>query len=110
MTITKDGINKLKKLFNPLPNFDLGDPPTKGRVGIVMDNIKTIPGELGNHASVELRKGVDKEKVHYSRYLLAEVLELAGNIAVDNSTKKISAKFVSDAIKNDDELNEFFSE
>ena len=40
-------------------------------------------------------------------YLTAEIVELAGNAAMDNKKKTISTIFIKLAINNDEELNEF---
>ena len=42
-------------------------------------------------------------------YLAAELLELAGNAAKDNSKNRIIPRHIMLAIKNDDELNKMMS-
>ena len=41
-------------------------------------------------------------------YIVAEVLELAGNAARDNKKARIIPRFIQLAVRNDDELNTFF--
>eukprot|EP00497_Spongosphaera_streptacantha_P000401 TRINITY_DN1251_c0_g1_i2.p2 TRINITY_DN1251_c0_g1~~TRINITY_DN1251_c0_g1_i2.p2 ORF type:complete len:145 (+),score=38.18 TRINITY_DN1251_c0_g1_i2:119-553(+) len=41
-------------------------------------------------------------------YIVAEVLELAGNAAKDNKKARIVPRFIQLAVRNDDELNTFF--
>merc|ERR1712039_991058 len=43
-------------------------------------------------------------------YLVAEILELAGNAATDNNKKRISARHIQVAIQNDNELTELLSD
>eukprot|EP00497_Spongosphaera_streptacantha_P002490 TRINITY_DN308_c0_g3_i5.p1 TRINITY_DN308_c0_g3~~TRINITY_DN308_c0_g3_i5.p1 ORF type:complete len:109 (+),score=21.38 TRINITY_DN308_c0_g3_i5:81-407(+) len=40
-------------------------------------------------------------------YIVAEVLELAGNAAKDNKKNRIVPRFIQLAVRNDDELNTF---
>lgn len=42
-------------------------------------------------------------------YLSAEVLELAGNAARDNKKGRITPRHIMMSVKNDDELNQLFS-
>merc|ERR1712038_1776502 len=41
-------------------------------------------------------------------YIVAEVLELAGNAAKDNKKLRIIPRYIQLAVRNDDELNQFF--
>ena len=41
-------------------------------------------------------------------YMVAEVLELAGNAAKDNKKARIIPRYIQLAVRNDDELNTFF--
>ena len=41
-------------------------------------------------------------------YIVAEVLELAGNAAKDNNKHRIVPRHIQLAVRNDDELNQFF--
>jgi histone H2A len=41
-------------------------------------------------------------------YIVAEVLELAGNAARDNKKQRIVPRYLQLAVRNDDELNTFF--
>ena len=41
-------------------------------------------------------------------YIVAEVLEVAGNAAKDNKKGRIVPRFIQLAVRNDDELNTFF--
>lgn len=41
-------------------------------------------------------------------YIVAEVLELAGNAAKDNKKARIVPRYIQLAVRNDDELNTFF--
>jgi len=41
-------------------------------------------------------------------YMVAEVLELAGNAAKDNKKARIVPRYIQLAVRNDDELNTFF--
>ena len=42
-------------------------------------------------------------------YLCAEVLELSGNAAKDNKRQRITPRFVNLAVRNDEELSNFFA-
>jgi histone H2A len=42
-------------------------------------------------------------------YLVAEIMELAGNAARDNNKKRIIPRHLTLAIRNDDELNKLLS-
>ena len=41
-------------------------------------------------------------------YIVAEVLELAGNAAKDNKKLRVTPRHIQLAVRNDDELNAFF--
>merc|ERR1712034_183403 len=42
-------------------------------------------------------------------YLCAEVLELAGNAAKDNRRQRVTPRFINLAVRNDEELGNFFA-
>ena len=42
-------------------------------------------------------------------YLCAEVLELAGNAAKDNKRARVTPRFINLAVRNDEELSNFFA-
>ena len=42
-------------------------------------------------------------------YVCAEVLELAGNAAKDNKRQRVTPRFICLAVKNDEELSNFFA-
>merc|ERR1711967_148267 len=42
-------------------------------------------------------------------YLCAEVLELAGNAAKDNRRQRVTPRFILLAVRNDEELSNFFA-
>lgn len=120
--ITNEGVEKVRSLLDPMiKNFDLGEyPPKDAMVDLVLDSVREIPGELGKNAKSEVIKVLSKigdrkeeSRTNYIRhivieYLLAEVLELSGNIAWKKK-KRITAEYIDKAIGTDAELSALFS-
>ncbi|POG65094.1 histone H2A [Rhizophagus irregularis DAOM 181602=DAOM 197198] len=63
----------------------------------------------GNYAS-HIGAGAPVFLAAAIEYLVAEIIELAGNAATDNTKKRISPRHIQLAIRNDDELNKLLED
>ena len=61
----------------------------------------------GNYAD-KVQKGAGVYCTAAIEYLVAEVIELAGNAASDNKKKRIMPRHITLAVRQDDELNKVF--
>lgn len=71
--------------------------------------LNCLPGELKKHAKYHVEKDFENDQVEVIyEYLMAEILELAGNCARDNYKGKISSYHIWMAILVDEELSTLF--
>jgi len=114
--IISDGLATVKKLLDPLISlFDLGEyPPTIKKVEELKNSIRDIiHGRLADHAIREITKTITGEKSNYIRhvvieYLMAEILEISGNVAREDGKKRITSDHIDEAIDHDEELKALF--
>ena len=72
------------------------------------DLSKYIYGEDWNKTFPEIDKSLNYQFASYFDYLLAEILELAGNATKDEKKTNMTMDHIRKAIKNDKELNRVF--
>jgi histone H2A len=72
-----------------------------GRTRSLLKSGRYSPGRIGKGGPVYLAAVLE--------YLCAEMLELAGNAARDNKKKRITPRYLTLAIRNDEELNKLLS-
>ena len=79
------------------------------KAGLVFPAFKILKMlKKGNYAD-KVQKGAGVYCAAAIEYLVAEVLELAGNAASDNKKKRIIPRHITLGIRNDDELNKLLS-
>eukprot|EP00977_Amphora_coffeiformis_P005428 scaffold1151_cov152-Amphora_coffeaeformis.AAC.4 len=93
-TVLRDEGRGLKKISTPSAKAGLQFPV--GRIGRYL--------RLGNYAT-RMGAGAPVYLAAVLEYLCAEILELAGNAARDESKTRIVPRYITLAVKNDEELN-----
>lgn len=98
--ISKEGIYEIQKLLKKYDDLEVDE---------VLEN---LPGEIKKHAQTEYDKAEKKKpgrgKDGLMEYILAEILELSGNVARDNRKITINAYHIWTSILCDEELKEMF--
>lgn len=74
------------------------------------DLSKYIYGEDWNNNFSQFDKNMNYQFATFFEYLLAEILELSGNITRDDRKKNLTFDHIQRAIKNDEELNKVFKD
>ena len=101
ISIIQPAITHLKQITKPIMmNLYL---ISDNRDEITVFAKQWLPGELSKHALSEYIK-YKEDKIKIIEYLLAEILELAGNYARDLKNIRITPGMISTAIENDEEL------
>lgn len=85
-------------------------PLARAKAAGLMFPITRIEEMMLNLATV--RRKTDTAAVYFTavcEYLVAEILELSGNITRDNKRKRITPRHIMLAVRQDEELNDIFS-
>ena len=93
----KAGRGDRKKAVSRSKKADLMFPV--GRIHRFMKNMR-VAERIGAGAPVYMASVLE--------YMVAELLELAGNAATDNKRKRIVPRHIQLAVRNDEELNKLF--